>query len=95
MDDRANQIFIVNEADRTKISASTTEGTPWDDAWHWLRVRRDAESGSIEVFFDDMTRPVMTANDKTFQSGKVGVGSFDDRVDVAEVILKTPTGVKR
>lgn len=95
MDDRANQIFIVNETDRTKISVSTTAGTPWDEAWHWLRVRRDAEAGSIEVFFDDMTRPVMTANDKTFQSGKVGVGSFDDRVDVAEVILKAPSGAKR
>jgi hypothetical protein len=35
-----------------------------------------------------MTTPVMTANDKTFPKGKIGVGSFDDRIDVAEVILK-------
>lgn len=88
MDDRANQIFIVNEADRAKISLTTTQGIPWDNAWHWVRVRRDSESGLIQVFFDDMTTPVMTANDKTFAKGRVGVGSFDDRIDVAEVILK-------
>jgi hypothetical protein len=88
MDDRANQIFIVNEADRTKISLTTTQGTPWDDAWHWLRLRRESETGLIQVFYDDMTTPVMTANDKTFPKGKIGVGSFDDRIDVAEVILK-------
>jgi hypothetical protein len=88
MDDRANQIFIVNEADRAKISLTTTKGTPWDDGWHWLRLRRNSESGLIQVFYDDMTTPVMTANDKTFPKGKIGVGSFDDRIDVAEVILK-------
>jgi hypothetical protein len=43
----------------------------------------------MEVFFDDMTRPVMTATDATFGMGKVGVGSFDDRIDVAEVIVKS------
>ncbi len=88
MDNHANQIFIVNEADRIKISTQTTPGIPWDDQWHWLRVRRDYQAGKIEVYFDDMTRPVMTASDRTFGKGKIGVGSFDDRIDVSEVILK-------
>ena len=77
-DPHANQIFIVNAADRKAISETTTEGTPWDDEWHHARVIRDADSGRIEVFFDDMTKPIMTATDKTFTSGKVGIGSFDD-----------------
>ncbi len=77
-DDHANQIFIVNEAPRIKISTKTTPGTPWDDQWHHARVRRDVNSGAIEVYFDDMQQPVMTAVDKTFTWGAVGVGSFDD-----------------
>jgi hypothetical protein len=77
-DDHANQIFIVNEAARTKISTKTTKGTPWDDAWHHVRIKRDVESGLIEIFFDDMETPVMTATDKTFVWGEVGIGSFDD-----------------
>jgi hypothetical protein len=77
-DDRANQIFIVNGADRVKISTKTSAGTPWDDKWHNVKLTRKAESGAIEVFWDDMKAPIMTATDKTFTWGQVGVGSFDD-----------------
>ena len=77
-DDHANQIFIVNDAPRTKISTSTTAGTPWDDEWHRARITRDVETGKIEVYFDDFEKPIMTATDKTFQWGQVGIGSFDD-----------------
>ncbi len=77
-DPHANQIFIVNDAPRKAISKTTTDGTPWDHQWHHARVVRDAESSTIKVYFDDMDTPVMTATDKTFTSGSVGIGSFDD-----------------
>jgi hypothetical protein len=87
-DDHANQIFIVNAKDRTKISSKTTEGTPWDDNWHHLRVARNVSEGSIAVYFDDLEKPVMTATDKTFTRGRVGVGSFDDTADWRNVTLR-------
>ena len=77
-DDHANQIFIVNDAPRLKISTKTTDGTPWDDHWHHVKIERDTATGDIKIFFDDMKEPVMTAVDKTFTWGQVGVGSFDD-----------------
>jgi hypothetical protein len=77
-DDHANQVFIVNDAPRTKISTKTTDGTPWDNAWHHVRITRNVESGEIAVYFDDMNEPVMTATDRTFTWGGVGIGSFDD-----------------
>jgi hypothetical protein len=77
-DDHANQIFIVNAADRKKISTRTTPGTNWTDAWHHVRVVRNVADGKIEIYFDDMKKPVMTATDRTFKWGRVGVGSFDD-----------------
>jgi hypothetical protein len=77
-DPHANQIFIVNGADRVKISKTTTKGTPWDDKWHNLKIVRRVEPGTIEIYFDDMKTPIMTAEDKTFAWGRVGVGSFDD-----------------
>lgn len=77
-DDHANQIFIVNNEPRKKISTTSTPGTPWTDGWHHVRVVRKVESGSIEVFFDDMEKPAMTATDKTFVWGQVGIGTFDD-----------------
>jgi len=77
-DDHANQIFIVNGADRKKISKTSTEGTPWDDRWHQVKIVRRTAVGSIAVYFDDMKTPIMTAEDRTFTWGQVGIGSFDD-----------------
>jgi hypothetical protein len=77
-DDHANQIFIVNDEPRKKISTTSTPGTPWTDGWHHVRVVRKPEPGSIEVYFDDLEKPAMTATDKTFLWGQVGIGTFDD-----------------
>lgn len=95
-DDHANQIFIVNAAPRKKISLKSTEGTNWTDDWHHARVIRNAQSGEILVFFDDMKTPVMRAVDKTFTWGRVGVGSFDDignfdDVTVYGTVVQPPT----
>jgi hypothetical protein len=86
-DDHANQIFIVNGAARNKISTKTSSGTPWDDDWHEIKVARDAASGDIKVYFDNLDEPVMTARDTTFAAGQVGVGSFDDTGDWDDVRL--------
>ena len=77
-DDRAHGVFLVSDADRTNIVQTKSEGVQWGDHWHRLRVRRDVASGKIEVFVDDFGTPVLTATDKTFGSGRVGFGSFDD-----------------
>ena len=86
-DDHANQIFIVNDEPRKKISTKTTEGTRWDNEWHHVRVVRAVESGKIEVFFDDLKEPVMTAVDKTFAWGQIGIGSFDDTGNFDDVLV--------
>jgi len=87
-DDHANQIFVVDDADRIKISERTNEGTPWDDEWHRVKVVRDVESGKIEIYFDDMEKPVKVAHDKRFMSGQVGIGSFDDTAEWDNVELR-------
>ena len=87
-DEHANQIFIVNDKPRTKISLTTTPGTDWDDAWHEVKIVRRVDDGTIEIYFDDMTSPVMTAKDTTFSWGRVGVGSFDDTGDWDDFTLR-------
>lgn len=77
-DDHAHSIFLVNDSARVSVAKERTEGVVWDDETHRIRIVRDAESGRIEVFFDDMERPIMQAVDKTFLSGTIGLGSFDD-----------------
>lgn len=87
-DDHANQIFIVDGAPRVKISTKTTAGTAWDDAWHRVKIVRSVADGKIDVYFDDFENPVMTAVDKTFAWGEVGVGAFDDLGNIDDVVLR-------
>ena len=96
MDPRANQIFIVNGADRTKISLTTTDGTPWSDNWHKVKLTRNSKTGDIAVYFDEMKKPAMTAKDKTFTWGQIGVGSFDDTADFRKLkLVGKPKSMKR
>lgn len=77
-DANANSVFIVNGKPRTSIAIERTDGTDWATGFHTVRIVRDTKSGSIEVFFDDLEKPIMRAEDKTFLSGSIGFGTFDD-----------------
>jgi hypothetical protein len=77
-DPAAHSIFLVNGQPRVSIAAERTKGIEWHEDWHALRVVRTAATGAIAVYFDDLAKPIMQATDKTFASGPIGVGSFDD-----------------
>lgn len=78
-DPNAHNIFIVNGKPRTNIAKKTTKGVNWGlGVWHKVRLERTLVDGTIRVFFDDMNEPIMIAEDKTFATGYIGFGSFDD-----------------
>ena len=83
-DPNSGQILIVNDAPRTAITENKKK-TPWTDGWHQVKVVRDSSKGTIEIFFDDMKTPHMSANDKTFGKGRIGIGSFDDLNDFDDI----------
>jgi hypothetical protein len=78
-DPHAHSIFLVNGEPRVSIAKTRTEGIVWGEDWHNVRVVRKVSSGMIEVYYDDLDRPIMTAMDTLFEYGKIGVGSFDDK----------------
>jgi hypothetical protein len=74
-----HQLHLVDHADRRAITATRTEGTPWEPGrWHRLKLVHDTATGMISIYFDDMAKPVLTAQDKTLNHGWIGLGSFDD-----------------
>ncbi len=79
-DKYANSIFLVNDEPRKSIASERTKGTNWGavDDWHTVRIVRKVNEGLIEIYFDDMTAPIMKATDTHFKSGNLGFGSFDD-----------------
>lgn len=76
-DPASGQIMIVNNAPRSPLTKNE-KPVAWDDQWHEVMLIRDAVSGSIEVFFDNMSEPIMQCKDSTFLQGSIGIGSFDD-----------------
>lgn len=84
-DEHAHSIFLVNDEPRVSIAKERTDGTPWTDEWHHVRIVRKVEPGTIAVFFDDMETPIMTTTDTTFTHGGIGVGSFDDTGEFADI----------
>ena len=77
-DSHSSQIMIVNDAPRVMITKNESPGIPWDKKWHDVKIVRRTSDGTIEIYFDDLQKPVMRAVDKTFTWGQVGLGSFDD-----------------
>jgi hypothetical protein len=90
-DPHAHNVFLVNDEPRVAIAEKTTAGVNWGlDVWHKVRLERTLEDGMIKVFFDDMSEPIMVAEDKHFDYGMIGFGSFDDTGKVANIRIWGP-----
>jgi hypothetical protein len=97
-DNNAHTVMIVNGKPRVTIIGKPgeniggevfrTKGLVWGEGWHNVRLVRKVDTGLIEVYFDDMDKPIMRANDKTFAWGRIGVGSFDDLGNYDDIVLR-------
>jgi hypothetical protein len=83
-DPNAHNTFIVDGAPRKNFASETTKGVNWGlNVWHKVRIERTVRDGMIKVYFDDLSKPIMVAQNDKFKSGGIGFGSFDDtgRID--------------
>lgn len=85
-DPASGQIMIVNGEPRRPLT-DNKKNVPWDDQWHTVKVVRKSSSGTIDVYFDDMSTPHLSVTDKTFGKGRIGIGSFDDMNQFDDVRL--------
>jgi hypothetical protein len=89
-DANAHNIFIVNGAPRKNLLEPQKKGVEWKKGtWHKVRLVRQGSTGKTEVYFDDLRKPILTAEDKTFPKGFVGFGSFDDTGRFRDVTIYT------
>ncbi len=61
-----------------------------------MRVVRCADSGDVAVYVDGLDTPLLTANDTTFGTGRVGFGSFDNTGSLRGLVVtpaEEPAGV--
>ena len=86
-DPHSGQIMIVKNAPRRAMTKNTKR-TPWSSKWHQVKVVRDSKAGTIAVYFDDMKKPHMQVQDKTYGTGMIGIGSFDDLNEFDDIVLR-------
>ncbi len=82
-----NGLFIVDGGARRRIAGKEAAPVLPDQDWHKIRIQRDIQSGSIEVFVDADPSPRFSVIDHTFNCGQVGLGSFDETGDFTDVRL--------
>jgi hypothetical protein len=90
-DDVHNVIALVDGKDRARISVEapgTSAARLTGKEWHAFKVAFDATTGEIKAYLDDMQRPILTARDRTFVRGRVGLGSFDDTGSFDDLTLR-------
>lgn len=86
-DDKFHNIIMRVDGDtRQTIDQQDQPEARLTNNWHNIKVEHDA-SGSIRIFVDDMTDPLMTAQDTTYPAGAVGFGCFDDRALFDDVVI--------
>ena len=74
----ACNICRISGGEKEVITDFQGTGADWDDNWHNLKIVRSVATGEITAYFDDMQNPLLTANDKTFTRGQVGLSAWDD-----------------
>lgn len=84
-DQNAHSIFLVNDEPRTNICEDRTEGISWEGGWKSVRIERRLATGTIKVYFENFDAPIMVTEDKHFDFGQIGFGSFDDTGVVSNI----------
>ncbi len=87
-DDRAHNIFLVDNADRAPLGAIPDEGVDWGKGWKRVRVER--RDGSLRVYFDGEKAPTVSTDRDPLGWGRVGFGSFDDSGRFGKVRIWAP-----
>lgn len=86
-DPASGQIMIVKDAPRSPMTDNEV-GVPWTDEWHKVRLSRDATTGKVDVYFDDLETPWLSVSDTTFAKGRIGLGSFDDMNEFDDIVVR-------
>lgn len=82
-----NGIFLVDGAPRRRIAGMDAAPALPDRNWHTVRIIRNIRSGSIKIYMDGQSHPLFSVTDHTFTCGQIGLGSFDETGDFADIRL--------
>lgn len=82
-----NGIFLVDGGPRRRIAGIHAQPALPDKQWHTIRIVRNVRTGLIEVFSDIQKKPLFSVVDHHFTCGQIGLGSFDEKGDFADLTI--------
>jgi hypothetical protein len=80
-----NGIFLVDGGPRRRIAGTEAQPALPDAKWHTIRVVRNVKTGLIQVYSDVQKTPLFSVVDHHFTCGQIGLGSFDETGDFADL----------
>jgi len=84
-----NGIFLVDGGPRRRIAGLHAQPALPDTNWHTIRVVRNVKTGLIQVYSDVQKKPLFSVVDHHFTCGQIGLGSFDETGDFADLKIKS------
>lgn len=84
-----NGIFLVDGGPRRRIAGTEAQPALPDAKWHTIRVVRNVKTGLIQVYSDVQEKPLFSVVDHHFTCGQIGLGSFDETGDFADLKIKS------
>jgi len=84
-----NGIFLVDGGPRRRIAGAEAQPALPDTRWHTIRVVRNARTGLIQVYSDVQKKPLFSVVDHHFTCGQIGLGSFDETGDFADLKIQS------
>ncbi len=93
-DEVSHQIHIVDNAPRTAITSSRSNGVNWGKGT-WNHIKVIHQDGKTNIYFNDMVKPVLESIDTTFMKGYIGFGSFDEMGKVDNIKLYADKYLKK
>ena len=92
--DSTQGIFLVRNASLEKVSDWQTDSIVWgNNKWHKVRVERSIVNRVVNVYFDDMKKPVMTTRNPVLVMGYIGFGSFASAGRIDNIKVWAPTSI--
>lgn len=84
-----NGIFLVDGGPRRRIAGTEAQPALPNTNWHTIRVVRNVKTGLIQVYSDVQKKPLFSVVDHHFTCGQIGLGSFDETGDFADLKIKS------
>jgi hypothetical protein len=84
-----NGIFLVDGGPRRRIAGTEAQPALPDTNWHTIHVVRNVKTGLIQVYSDVQKKPLFSVVDHHFTCGQIGLGSFDETGDFADLKIKS------